>query len=162
MRGTSRGLNEYLESCLKRALDELAGLQPDLLLSENADVLVAALLSKDMPTPINVDWDAPTRTPVTEVMTEVRDRIYDDGSLPVQASKVVVSFAASGTWEMLDYQASTFIMSGNHGRVTAGRVEVDVIARNLDAEAVRAEIHRVRGSVQQRANWANAISPSSW
>lgn len=34
-------------------------------------------------------------------------------------------------------------------------MEVEVISPNLDSETVRAEIDRVRGSVQQRATWAN-------
>ena len=55
--GSGRRLDDYLRGRLKRALDELAKIEPDVILSENADVLVAALLGKHMPTEIRVDWD---------------------------------------------------------------------------------------------------------
>lgn len=41
---SARRLEDYLRERLKRALDDLARLAPDDLLSENVDVLVAALL----------------------------------------------------------------------------------------------------------------------
>ncbi len=62
MWGSGRRLDDYLRGRLKRALDELAKIEPDVILSENADVLVAALLGKHMPTEIRVDWDDPART----------------------------------------------------------------------------------------------------
>jgi hypothetical protein len=90
--GNERRLDDYLRGRLKRALDELAGIDPDLILTENVDVVVASLLGKHMPTEIKIDWDGATRTPVTEVTTQVRDQFVRDEIYAVPASKVVVSF----------------------------------------------------------------------
>jgi hypothetical protein len=99
--GNRRRLDDYLRGRLKRALDELAEMDPDVLLSENVDVIVAALFGKHMPTEVAVDWGDPTRGPVTEVTTQVRDE-FDRGEIyTVPASKVVVSFPIAGTAEML-------------------------------------------------------------
>jgi hypothetical protein len=129
--GTQRRLDDYLRGRLRRALDELAGLDPDLLLNENADVVVSALLEKHMPTEIAVDWNGATRSPITEVNTQVRDQFDPDEVYTVPASKVVVSFPISGTTEMLDYQASTFGLSGTYGKVAGGAVVVEVVERTL-------------------------------
>lgn len=74
MFGNERSLDDYLRGRLKRALDDLAGIDPDVILTENADVLVASLLDRHMPTEVRIDWDAATRTPVTEVTKQVRDQ----------------------------------------------------------------------------------------
>jgi hypothetical protein len=114
--GNERRLDDYLRDRLKRALDELAGIDPDLILTENVDIVVASLLGKHMPAKIKIDWDGATRTPVAEVTTQVRDQFGRDETYTVPASKVVVSFPVTGTTEMLDYQASAFSMSENPSR----------------------------------------------
>jgi hypothetical protein len=106
--GSEWRLDDYLRRRLEGALDDLARIDPDVILTENVDVLVAGLLGKHMPAEITVDWDGPTRTPVTGVTTQVRDEFHRDEIYTVPASKVVVTFPISGTTEMLDYQASTF------------------------------------------------------
>jgi hypothetical protein len=74
VRGNERRLDDYLRDRLKRALDELVGIDPDVILTENADVVVASLLGKHMPAEIKIDWDGATRSPVVEVTTQVRDQ----------------------------------------------------------------------------------------
>ena len=156
MWSSERQLEDYLRSRLMRALEDLARLDPDTLLSENADVLVAALLGKHLPKEIAVDWSGPTRSPVSEVTTQVRDSFDRDEVYMVPASKVVVSFPVTGTTEMLDYRASTFSMSPEYGKVTDGAVVVEVVERTLDAEAVRSQVDRVKQSVDRRVGWVNA------
>lgn len=156
MWGNERRLEDYLRGRLKRALDDLAGMASDDLLSENVDVIVAALLDKHMPTEIIVHWDAATRSPVTEVPTQVRDQFDRDRIYTVPASKIVVSFPVSGTAEMLDYQASTFTMSPTRGTVTGGSFVVEVLERTLTAEAIRRQVEGVRQDIDQRVGWANA------
>jgi hypothetical protein len=151
-----RRLSDYLDRRLERALDELARIDPDELLVENTDVLVAALLEQHMPTEIAVDWDQPTRTPVTEVTTDVRDQFYRDEMHTVPASKVVVSFPVSGTTEMLDYQASRFSLGGEYGRISSGHVVVEVVERTLTADVIRQRIEEVKQSISKRVGWANA------
>ena len=152
---SARRLEDYLRGCLKRALDHLARVAPDDLLSENVDVLVAGLLAEHMPTAIVVDWDAATRSPVTEVSTQVRDQFDPDRVYTVPASRIVLSFPASGTAEMLEYQASTFSMSPTRGTVTGRAIVVEVVARTLNADAIRSQIVGVRQDVDQRVSWAN-------
>jgi hypothetical protein len=97
--GGEQRLDDYLRGRLTRALAELAGIDPDVILSENVDVVVAVLLEKHMPTEIRIDWDGATRTPVTEVTTQVRDQFDRDEIYTVPPSKVVVSIPISGTTE---------------------------------------------------------------
>ena len=156
MWGSERRLNDYLSDRLKRALGELAGIDSDVILSENIDVVVAALLGKHMPTEIRVDWDGPTRTPVTEVTTQVRDHFDHDQICTVPASKVVVTFPITGSAELLDYQASTFSLSGNFGKVSVGSVTVEIIERTLNADAIRRQVELLKRDIDQRVGWANA------
>ena len=155
MFGSGPRLEDYLRGRLRRALDELNSLNPDVILSENPDVLVAALLVKHMPEEITVDWDGATRTPVSEVKTQVHDQFERDRVFTVPASRVVVSFPISGTSEMLDYQASTFSLSGGYGKVSNGSVVVEVIERTLEPETVRRQVDRVKQDVEKRILWAN-------
>ena len=153
----SRGrLDDYLRDRLKRALDDLARIDPDLLLAEQADVVVAALLGEHMPTEISVDWGSATRSPVTEVTTQVRDRFEREKTYTVPASKVVVLFPISGTTKMLDFQASHFSMSGEYGKVSGGNVVVEVVERTLNADVIRNQIERVKQDIDKRVGWANA------
>jgi hypothetical protein len=140
---------------LQRALDELAGIDPDVMLCENTEVIVAALLEKHMPTAIEVDWGGATRTPVTEVTTQVRDQFDRDEIYTVPASKLVISIPIVGTTEMLDYQASTFSMGGKYGQISGGSVVVEVIERTLTAETIRGQVDRVKRDIDQRVAWAN-------
>lgn len=114
------------------------------------------LLGKHMPTEIKIDWDGATRTPVTEVTTQVRDQFGRDEIYAVPASKVVVSFPVTGTTEMLDYRASTFSISGKYGKVCRGSVIVEIVERTLNADTIRAEVGRVEQDIDQRAVWANS------
>lgn len=70
MRGTEHDLRAYLRARLDTARQELAGLDVDYLLSENEDVLIAALAQKHFPEPVDINWGDVTRTPVTETMTQ--------------------------------------------------------------------------------------------
>lgn len=155
MFGSGPRLEDYLRGRLSRALDELNAIDPDVILSENADVLIAALLGKHMPDKIEVDWNGATRTPVTEVATQVHDQFERDRVYTVPASRVVVSFPISGTTEMLDHQASTFSLSGKYGKVSNASVVVEIIERTLDAETVRREVDRVKQDIEKRIGWAN-------
>ena len=155
MWGNERRLDDYLRSRLKHALNELAGIDPDVILSENVDVVVAILMGKYMPSEISIDWNGATRTPVTEVTTQFRDQFDREKNHTVPASKVVVSFPIAGTTEMLDYQASTFSISGKHGKVSGSSVVVEIVERTLNADTIRLEVERVKKEIDQRAAWAN-------
>ena len=152
---SDRRLEDYLRGRLKRSLDELSGMNADDLLSENADVLVAGLLDKHMPTPVTVDWDGVTRSGVTEVTMQIRDQFGRDEIYTVPASKVVLSFPVAGTTEMLDYQASTFSLGPKHGKVSGSSINLEVTERTLDAEAIRARVDRLKQDISQRIGWAN-------
>lgn len=155
MWGSGRQLRDYLGDCQKRALDDLAMMDPDDLLSENLDVIVAALLGRHAPSEIVVDWNGATRSPVTEVTTQVRDEFDHDRRHTVAASKITVSYPISGTTEMLDYQASTYSLSGRYGKVTRGAVVVEVVERELTTEVIRARIDQAKRDIDQRILWAN-------
>ena len=90
MWSSERRLDDYLRGQLKQALDELARIDPDVILTENVEVVVASLLGKHMPVEIIVDWDDPTRTPVTEVSTQVGDQF--DRNIKLLAFAMGASF----------------------------------------------------------------------
>lgn len=152
---SERRLDDYLRGRLERALDELAGIDPDVILSENVDVLVASLLGKHMPTEVTVDWDGATRSPVTEVTTQVADQFERDRIYTVPASRVVVSFPISGTAAMLDYQASTFSLGGEYGKISGDNVVVEIVERTLDADMIRRQVGQVKQDIDKRVAWAN-------
>lgn len=156
MWGNERRLDDFLRGCLKRALDELAGVDADVVLSENVDVVIESLASNHLPTEITVDWDGAARTPVSEVTTQMRDGFHRDEVYTVAASKVVVTFPIYGTTEMLNYQASTSSLSGKYGKVSGGFVIVEIVERTLDAESVRRQVDQVKQDVEKRIEWANS------
>ena len=160
MWGNERRLDDYLRGRLKRALDELAAIDPDTVLSENVDVVVAMLLGKHLPVAISVDWDGATRTPVAEVTTQVRDQFRHDEIYTVPASKVVVSAPVTGTTEMLDYQASTFSISGKHGKISGANVVIE----NPDIATWSATINNPEAdwdvAIMGDRNTARAVSAS--
>lgn len=155
MWGSERRLDDYLRGRLHNALGELARVDPDVILSENVDVIVAGLLEKHMPTDIRVDWEGATRTPVAEVTTQVGDEFHRHEIYTVPASKVVVTFPISGTTEMLDYQASTFSLGGKYGKVSGDNVVVEVIERTLNADTIRRHVDQVKQDISKRIGWAN-------
>lgn len=145
-----------MRECSQRALHDLAVMAPDDLLSENAEVIVAALLDKHMPTEVAVHWESPTRSPVTESSTQVQDQFHHDRVYTVPASKVVVSFPVTGTADMLEYQASTFSWGVLRGRVARGSIVVEVLEQTLTADAIRAQVEAVKQDVNNRVDWANS------
>jgi hypothetical protein len=56
---------------------------------------------------------------------------------------------------MLDYQASTFSISGKYGKVSGGHVVVEAVERSLNAQTIRRQIERVKQDFDQRVGWAN-------
>lgn len=155
MWGSEQRLDDFLRGRLQQALDELASIDPDVILSENGEVVVAVLLERHMPTEIEIDWGAASRTPISEVTTQVRDQFDRDKVYTVPASKLVVSCPILGTTEMLNYQASTFSVGGKYGVISGGSVVVEVIERTLSAETIRGEVDRVTRDFDQRIAWAN-------
>ena len=156
MWSSERRLDDYLRGQLKQALDELARIDPDVILTENVEVVVASLLGKHMPVEIIVDWDDPTRTPVTEVSTQVGDQFDRNQIYTVPASKIVVSFPISGSTSMLDYQATTSSFGPRYGLVSGGNVVVEITERVLNAETIRSQVDRAKQDVERRVQWANA------
>jgi hypothetical protein len=153
--GSGPRLQDYLHERLQRAQKELAKVDPDVILTENVHVITAELLGRHMPHPLSVDWDGPTMAPAKEITTQVGDSFHADRTYTVPASKIVVSFPISGTTEMLSYQTQTSMMRQMYGKVSGSSVVVEVVARTLDANAIRAEVARVKEDVGKRVEWVN-------
>lgn len=156
VRSSDQRLDAYLRTRLERALSELASIDPDVVLAEDSDVAVAALMMKHLPSPVEINWDTATRTPFTEVTTQVRDQFARDVCYTVPASMVTISFPIEGTAEMLHYQASTYSLRGAQGKVTDENVVIEITEHSLTAESIRAHIDRARVDIDKRAAWANA------
>ncbi|MBC7271557.1 MAG: hypothetical protein H5T76_23080 [Streptomyces sp.] len=152
-------LDGYLRKHLKDAHAELGRLDPDVLLSENVDVLIEVLVSKHLPTEINVDWDGVTSTGIDEVTIKVRDQFGRDRIYDAPASKTTLRFPASGSLEMLRYPASQAYMSTTLDfKIDERRdtIEVEITERELTAELIKQRIAGFREQVGNRVKWANA------
>lgn len=148
-------LSDFLQDRAQKALNELDRMDPDVLLCENLDVVVAQLLARHMPDPIAIDWDGATAEPIAETTVQVTDPFFDRIST-VRASRLVIAYPATGTTMMLNYQASTYSLSDMPAKVTNDGIVVEVIERQLDADAVKAHTQRVSESIDNRVEWANA------
>ncbi|MFV9460269.1 hypothetical protein ACNJ7E_43515 [Rhodococcus sp. NM-2] len=155
MWGSSRRLADYLQDRLTSAQKELNSLNADYLLSENDNVLIAALLEKHMPKPFGVSWAGVTRSPVTEVSTRIQDQFHRDRIHTVPASKITLSFPFTGTADLLNYQASTFNMEDLEGTVSGDSIVLEVVERSLNASVIQTRIERLKNDLEKRANWAN-------
>lgn len=152
-------LDNYLRKHLRDAHAELAGLDPNVLLAENVDVLIEVLMSKHLPTEISVDWDGVTSTGIDEVTTKVRDQFGRDQIYEVPASKTTLRFPTSGCLEMLRYPASQAYMSARLDFEVDERrdtIEVEITERELTAELIKQRIAGLREQVDNRVKWANA------
>ena len=152
---SSNDLSVYLASRLKSALHELAQVDPDHLLSENAEVLLATIAQKHIPSPLSIDWDGVSRSDIQETSTRVRDQFFDDRIYDVPASKVTLTFPLTGDAELLKHRASTFTTSGTRGEILPTAVRLDIVERQLDANTIKAQFTSLRQRIEDRVGWAN-------
>ena len=152
---SSNDLGAYFASRLEAALRELAQVDPDYLLSENAEVLLTAITQRHIPSPVTVDWEGVSRSKVQETSTLVRDQFFDDRIYDVPASKVTLTFPLTGDAELLKRRASTFTASGTQGEILPTAVRLDIVERQLDADAIKTQIASLRQHIDIRAGWAN-------
>jgi len=110
-----------------------------------------------MPVPVVVDWIAPSASPAQETTIRVPDHFEPDRSHTVPASKMVVKFPLSGSAELLDYQASTFSVSGwPAGTATRNELVVEIVERTLNAEEIRKHLDRIEQELERHIQWANS------
>lgn len=92
-----------------------------------------------------------------ETTTQVRDRFEPDSTYAAPASKMVVKFPLSGSAELVDYQASTFFLSGwPAASATRSQLVVEIVERNLRADEIRKHPDRVEQDLEKQLQWANA------
>lgn len=150
-----RELRLLLHERLKTAGMELDQIDPDVMLSENEDILVESLLSRHIPGPLSVDWGAARRSTVRETKAERRDP-FDKRVFTVPASAVTISVPIVGDGSLLSYQASTYTLSAEELLVSGGALRLEIVASELTAAKVQAEIERFRQAVDKRVSWTNA------
>lgn len=146
-------LGQFLQEKKAEAARRVGTLDPDYLLSENEDVLIEELMS-GFPEPIAVDWAGVTRSKVSEATAEYHDR-FDSRSFQVPASRIVLSFPATGTLQLLEYQASTFTLGPTYGQVAGSAIVLEIVERELTADVVQSQIAQLRENVDKRAMWVN-------
>lgn len=147
-------LDSYLEVCAQKAKDELSYLKEEDLLNENEEVIVATLLASSLPRPVDIQWDAPTRSPIVETTIERADP-FGRGIVNIPGSKMTVSYPASGSTGILNYRASTSSLSPQYGKINTHSVTVVISDRELTSEKINAELTQVKRSVSSRVEWAN-------
>jgi len=155
MFGNEKALDEYLRSRLRAAANELHDLEPDLVLAENADVVVASLLQSHLPSAVSVDWGEISQGEPVEVTTTVRDDFLPDRTYEVQASRIVLTAPILGSPQLLDYRASHFTLAPRAGEVRGGKWMLEITERRLDAEGIARGFAVAREDIDRRANYAN-------
>lgn len=158
MNGFMRGpqLGELLGRSARAAFGELERLDPDILLSENIDVLVHGLLARHMPEPVSVDWAAVSRTPIEEVMIE--RNVNDFGMLRrfrVAGSRMTISWPLTGTAELLRGRASQSFLAPDRGAIKADKIQLELEAQQLSPEYIRQQMTELREHIDKRIEWAN-------
>lgn len=153
--GSDGELRLFLQGAVADAMQEVAHMDADYLLAENEDVLIAAIVSKFMPEPVTVVWDNPSRSAVRETAMQIRD-VFDQRTLTVPASCVVISYPIEGTSRLLYYQATRSYMRPFDAEVNGASLDVEVVARELTAEAVNTRTRDIREHVGNMAEWANS------
>lgn len=155
MRLASLGsLNKYLNEAGQRAMRALDNAHPDLLLTENGDVLVAELLAEHIPSPVQIDWNSPTRSEIAETTIVVRD-VFDRGQHSVPGSRLVVRYPVSGTADLLGYEATRSYMTTFDEEIDRGALVIDIVATTLTAQVVEGKLSHVRSQVEEMSGWAN-------
>jgi hypothetical protein len=152
-----RELRTHLLERQARARQELKGLEPDYVLSENEDVLIAGLLDKHLPDPVSVDWGAATRSPISETLVQQYDYFNHGASKAVSGSSLTITVPVSGDGELLNFQASTFNLSGppDGARIGKSQIEITISEHRLSAELIQGRFEGLRGQIDQKAAWAN-------
>jgi hypothetical protein len=153
--GSDGELRLFLQQRVASATQEVARLDADYLLTENEDVLVAAIISKFMPEPVTIAWANPSRSAISETSLQVRDA-FDRGTFTVPASRVVISYPIEGTAELLHYQANRGYMQLFDADINGASLDVEVVARELTADAVSARTREIQEHVGNMAEWANS------
>lgn len=158
MNGFMRGpqLAELLGRSAPTAFDELEHLDPDILLSENIDVLVHGLLARHMPEPVSVDWTAVAGTPVQERTIERTTMEFGERrDYRSPGSRMTISWPLTGSAEILRRQASQFTLGSDRGTIKDGSVQLEIAATELSTEFVERQMAEVREDVDRRITWAN-------
>lgn len=156
MWGNRPRLSDYLQQGLQSALSELNSLSADYLLHENEDLLVAELLQRNMPRPIEIDWSGLWQSGVSETTIRFQDRFDFDEEHTVPASKLTLHFPFTGSKELLEYQATTYnITAPSAGKVLNSAIVLEIVEPNLTPELVSARIDSVKSDMNRRAEWAN-------
>ncbi|MFE3447070.1 hypothetical protein ACFXNW_28895 [Nocardia sp. NPDC059180] len=156
MWGNKPSLADYLGQRSRAALADLEALPADYLLSENEDILVAALLQRHMPKPIEIDWAGVERSAVSETTTQSWDHFDRSQSHEVPASKLSLHFPFTGTKALLEHQASTYSMgSTSDAKIQNSSITLEIVERNLTPEVVQGRIAGVKADLNKRAGWAN-------
>lgn len=156
MFGSGAYLGTYLQAKGDAARSELSRLDADYLLTENEDVLIAALLEKHAPGEVVVHWDAATRTPVSETSMNVRDPFFQEKIYNVPASRVTLTFPISGDASVLNYQATTHSWAPEQGTIGNGAVQLEIVKRELNPNEIKTAVEELRRDIDQRVQWANA------
>jgi hypothetical protein len=156
-------LAELLDQRTRAALDALARLDADVLLSENLDVLVHGLLAEHMPQPVSVDWTAPSSTPIEE--TSIERNVDDFGYMRkfhVAASRITITWPLTGTAELLRRHAARFMLMQHRGTIKDDGVQLQVEAQDLSADHIDRQIEELREEIDKRIGWANDDLQTRW
>lgn len=151
----TRQLDEYLRDRLQRARDAVTQLDPDYLLSENEDLLLAGILRDYLPLPVSLAWDAMSQTGIEETQVQVPDQFYPDHEYSRPASRIRIHVPIDGDPALLTLKASTYIPSPLDAEVAGSLLKIEVVDRQLTAQLVQARIARVRERLEKQVEWAN-------
>lgn len=151
--GREDELRELLATNEQAMLSALDGLDPEVVLSENEDVLIQALLGQHSPEEPQIQWAAMTRSAVEEADLSRPDPWERGQTIRVPGQRVVFRAPVVGAAVLLTRQASTFSSSSPQASVVDGIVFIVIEAQDPSPEVVTAELHRRSQAVEQHATW---------
>jgi hypothetical protein len=147
-------VNDYLQARLRGAVKAASQVAIEEV-RFSAQAVVDRLVDEYGVVPVEFDFEAMTRTPVTEAQIRpTRSRSYVSQHQPGQTLSLIVPF--TGDPELMRRKANTFRMGADpEGTVRADALVFSVSGRQLTKEIVDGQIAAMRKELTDRVGWAN-------
>ncbi|WP_420174256.1 hypothetical protein [Luteococcus sp. OSA5] len=154
-------LSDYLDGCLRQARSGVSGFDADYVIQEDPRVAVAVLMDQHFPKPVVFRWELVTRSDIRESTgwTNVYRQygITQSSGQTFQTSELDLRIPVEGSGFLLDYQASTFRLSGGmpNCRLSGDTLTLTINERELTAEVIESEFENLKSDATAQASYTN-------
>jgi len=154
--GAAGDLSEVLGRDLAAARQEVDNLDPQLVLTDHEDLLVAEVCNRHVRASPVLHWAAMTRTAPTEVSLEIADTWDRGQTVHVKGTSLTITVPVEGEADLLRFRATQRYMAHVAGVVSGDRLVLEFQARTLTAEQIKGELDRTRQQLDAMATWIAA------